>query len=115
MSNELSKSHQNIFEQIRLLDEVGNEYWSARQLSKALDYAEFRNFIPVIERAKEACKNSGQDVEHHFVDFHEEISHGKGNCFEIDFIQLFLFSSICKFACYGKIYRTTACRHRLRY
>ena len=78
MTNELSKSHQNIFEQIRLLDETGNEYWGARQLSKALDYAEFRNFLPVIERAKEACKNSGQDVDHHFVDFHEEISHGKG-------------------------------------
>ena len=50
----------------------------ARKLSKVLEYAEFRNFLPVIERAKEACKNSGQDTLDHFVDYHEMIELGKG-------------------------------------
>lgn len=99
MTNELSTSHQNIFEQIRLLDEAGNEYWGARQLSKAIDYAEFRNFLPVIDRAKEACKNSGQDVDHHFVDFHEEINHGKGAKQDYPSVKL------SRYACYLRLGR----------
>lgn len=63
-----------VFEQIKQLDERGNEFWSARDLAKALDYAEFRNFIPVIERAKEACKNRKHPIANHFVDFHEMVS-----------------------------------------
>ena len=37
MANELSKKTETIFEQIRQVDEYGNEYWGARQLAKALD------------------------------------------------------------------------------
>lgn len=70
--------NQSLFEQIKEIDENGNEYWGARKLSKVLEYREFRNFLPVIEKAKEACKNSEQTVNDHFVDFHEVISHGKG-------------------------------------
>lgn len=70
--------NQSLFEQIKETDENGNEFWGARKLSKVLEYREFRNFLPVIERAKEACKNSEQQVDDHFVDFHEVISHGKG-------------------------------------
>lgn len=78
MENKLSNPNQTVFEQIKETDEKGNEFWGARKLSKILDYAEFRNFIPVIERAKEACKNSGQDTLNHFVDYHEMIELGKG-------------------------------------
>lgn len=78
MENKLSNPNQTVFEQIKETDEDGNEFWGARKLSKILDYAEFRNFIPVIERAKEACKNSGQDTLNHFVDYHEMIELGKG-------------------------------------
>lgn len=77
MPNELPKS-MTIFEKIKEIDGSGNEYWSARKLSKVLDYVEFRNFQPVIERAKEACQNSGQSVENHFVDFHEMVQIGSG-------------------------------------
>ena len=31
--------HHASFESIRQLDEQGNEYWSARQLSKVLEYS----------------------------------------------------------------------------
>jgi DNA-damage-inducible protein D len=79
MENEIANiSDKTVFEQIKQLDENGIEFWGARSLSKILDYAEFRNFVPVIERAKEACKNSNEDVDYHFVDYHEEIIHGKG-------------------------------------
>jgi DNA-damage-inducible protein D len=53
--------HQNIFEQIKKTNEQGQEYWSARDLGKTLGYAEFRNFVPVIEKAKEACNHSGHN------------------------------------------------------
>ena len=78
MADELSKRAQSIFEQIRQFDEQGNEYWGARQLAKALEYADFRNFLSVIEKAKEACNKSGQEVDDHLVEFNEEITHGKG-------------------------------------
>ncbi len=78
MAKEIQKNTQTIFEQIRQVDENGNEFWSARQIAKVLDYAEFRNFIPVIERAKVACINSGQLIENHFVDFHEMVAIGSG-------------------------------------
>ncbi|MEO7048712.1 MAG: hypothetical protein ABI091_25650 [Ferruginibacter sp.] len=70
MENKLPIRNQTIFEQIRETDKNGNEFWMARKLSKTLEYAEFRNFLPVIDRAKEACKNSNQSVENHFVDYH---------------------------------------------
>jgi DNA-damage-inducible protein D len=78
MENKLSNTNQTIFEQIRETDENGNEFWTARKLSKILEYAEFRNFLPVIERAKEACINSKQKVENHFVDYHEMVGIGSG-------------------------------------
>lgn len=51
---------------------------AARVLAKVLDYAEYRNFIPVIDKAKIACSNSGQEVPGHFVDFHEMVRIGSG-------------------------------------
>jgi len=78
MEDKLSKNNQTIFEKIKKLDENKNEYWSARDLSKVLEYSEYRHFLPVVERAKEACKNSGYQVSNHFEDYLEEIKHGKG-------------------------------------
>ena len=62
MNKELQRNDLSIFEQIRKIDSSGNEYWSARDLAKALEYSEYRHFMPVIERAKDACKNSGQRI-----------------------------------------------------
>lgn len=78
MKNELSNLHNTLFESIREIDENGNEYWGARKLSKVFEYSEFRHFIPVLVRAKEACNNSGHHVKDHFEDYLEEILHGKG-------------------------------------
>ena len=94
MAKELQHNTQTIFEQIREVDSTGNEFWSARQMAKVLDYAEFRNFMPVIERAKEACGNSGQKPENHFVGFHEMVQIGSSAKREMEGIKL------SRYACY---------------
>lgn len=55
-----------IFETIKKLREDGTEYWSARELSKILQYKKWDKFLNVIERAKRACKNSEIEFEEHF-------------------------------------------------
>jgi len=90
----LTKTVTSIFEQIRKIDENGNEYWSAREFAKALEYVEYRNFIPVINRAKEACLNSGLRVTDHFVDMNELIIAGKGAERQVDSMRL------SRYACY---------------
>ena len=94
MENNLSKRAQTIFEQIRQVDENGNEFWSARELGKVLEYSEYRHFIPVIDRAKEACKNSGFSVSDHFEDILDMIELGKGAKRSVDSIKL------SRYACY---------------
>ena len=44
------------FESIKHIDEEGREYWYARELQKALNYAQWRRFNEVIVKAKVACK-----------------------------------------------------------
>jgi len=78
MAKEVSNGGTPVFEQIKRADDNGNEFWSARDLSKVLEYLEYRNFKPVIEKAKEACKNSGQNIADHFVVFHEMVKIGSG-------------------------------------
>jgi len=78
MAKEISKKGLSVFEQIKQTDEQGNEYWGARQLAKALEYSDFRNFTSVINKAKEACKNSGQSIKNHLVEFNEMVSIGSG-------------------------------------
>jgi DNA-damage-inducible protein D len=94
MMSEISKKHTTLFESIKEIDENGNEYWGARKLSKVLEYSEFRHFLPVVERAKEACNNSGHSVADHFEDYLEEIEHGKGAKQKYDSVKL------SRYACY---------------
>ena len=93
-NKEIAKTVNSIFEQIKRIDENGNEYWSARDFAKVLEYAEYRNFIPVLNRAKEACENSGQCVLDHFVDMHEMVKLGLGSERQVDSIKL------SRYACY---------------
>jgi len=94
MKSELSKNSQNLFEHIKQIDEDGNEYWSARKLSNILEYSEYRHFLPVIERAKEACKNSNQSVVDHFEDILEMVTLGSRAKRKIESIKL------SRYACY---------------
>jgi len=91
---EVEKKHHKTFEDIRQTNESGADFWSSRQLAKILDYAEYRNFLPVIEKAKQACTKSGQKIEDHFVEMHEMIELGKGGKREFPAIAL------SRYACY---------------
>ena len=53
------------FESIKHLNENGVEYWYARELQNVLNYKEWRKFANVINKAKEACENSGISVFEH--------------------------------------------------
>jgi DNA-damage-inducible protein D len=94
MTDKPGKNNLSVFEQIRKTDSNGNEYWSAREMAKVLEYSEYRHFVPVIERAKEACKNSGQQIEYHFEDILEMIETGKTARREVESVKL------SRYACY---------------
>ena len=94
MQNNLEKLAHDTFESIKQTNDFGNEFWYARALARILDYAEYRNFLPVIEKAKIACEKSGYDVIDHFVDVHEEIIHGKGAT------KLYESYALSRYACY---------------
>lgn len=59
---------ETLFKSIKQVNEYGNEFWYARELQKALEYTQWRRFEEVIDRAKSACKNSGNSVSEHFAD-----------------------------------------------
>jgi len=72
-------SHQiTPFEEIRRTSPAGNEFWSSRDFARVLGYVNYRHFQAVIEKAKTACINSGQQVEDHFVGADQMIEIGKG-------------------------------------
>ena len=86
--------HHATFESIRHVDADGNDYWLARPLAKVLDYSEYRHFLPVVERAREACRNSGQPLADHFEDVLEMVEIGSGARREIPDVRL------SRYACY---------------
>lgn len=94
MGTRLTKKATAIFESIKKIDENGVEYWLSRDLAKILEYADYRNFITVINKAKEACSNSGNDVLDHFGDVTEMVTIGSGAQRPIDTIKL------TRYACY---------------
>ena len=92
--NNISKATTQTFESIRQLTPEGQEYWSARQLAEVLEYADYRNFLNVIEKAKYACTQSGYVIADHFGDVTEMITIGKGGQRESTDIHL------TRYACY---------------
>ena len=94
MESKLPNQNKTVFEQIKKLDENKNEYWSARELSKVLEYSEYRHFKPVIERAMEACINSGNKDSDHFEDILDMVSIGSGAERKIEDVKL------SRYACY---------------
>lgn len=90
----ISKQHHATFENIRQVDDDGNEFWLARPLARVLEYSEYRHFLPVVDRAVEACQNSGQAVEDHFEDILDMVEIGSGAKREVQDVRL------SRYACY---------------
>ena len=85
---------QQTFENIKHTDENGTEFWYARELQTALEYAQWRRFQESIVRAKTACEASGLDVEDHFANVGKMITLAKGAQREIADVKL------SRYACY---------------
>ncbi|MES9818831.1 MAG: DNA damage-inducible protein D [Candidatus Thiodiazotropha sp.] len=90
----IEKRHHSTFEQIKEQADDGEEFWTARKLSKVLDYSEYRHFLPVIDRAKEACGNSGHNIADHFEDFLGMVEIGSGAKRKLEDVKL------SRYACY---------------
>jgi len=86
--------HYQTFDSIKETDSAGRELWTSRKLSNILDYSEYRHFLPVVEKAKEACKKSGHEVSDHFEEFLGMVEIGSGAKRKLQDIKL------SRYACY---------------
>ena len=70
---EITQYNEKTFENIKHIDEYGNEYWEARELQKILEYKKWENFYKVLQKAMIACKLSNNEVSDHFPDFRKTV------------------------------------------
>lgn len=92
--SDLVRYSEKTFEDIKHINEYGEEFWYARELQVVLEYAKWENFSNVINKAKEACSNSGFATEDHFPDVRKMVGIGSGAERQIDDIML------SRYACY---------------
>lgn len=90
----IANQYHATFEGARQFDEDGNEFWFARDLAPLLDYQQWRNFMQVIDKARQACDRSGHAVADHFADVSKMVDIGSGAQREVDDCQL------SRYACY---------------
>ena len=88
------KYDENLFENIKHVNEYGQEFWYARELQPLLEYSQWRYLKEAIERAKTACANSGHDVEDHFAEVRKMVEIGSGAKRNVEDYEL------SRYACY---------------
>ena len=91
---DIEKISEALFEDIKHLDEQGNEYWTARELMPVLEYTQWRRFNETIEKAKKACASSDNAVSDHFADVGKMVALGSGAERKIEDFHL------SRYACY---------------
>ncbi len=85
------------FEELKLTNPHGAEYWSARDLQPMLGYSQSRRFEQAVERAITSCKQSENDPDHHFAGAGKMVELGSGSTREVPDYHL------SRFACYAFI------------
>ena len=76
--NKIKEYDKSIFDEIKHIDEFGNEYWLARELQNVLGYHQWRSINELIERAKVVCKESKLEIDDHFALYRKMIKLAKG-------------------------------------
>ena len=92
--NELKECTEKMFEDIKHIDEEGNEYWSARELMPLLEYTLWQRFSSAIKKAIENCKNSNNNVMDHFIGTDKMVSIGSNTTRNI------IDYKLSRYACY---------------
>jgi DNA-damage-inducible protein D len=72
MDKKIITKLQKTFEE-HAYDADGIEFWYARELQNILGYTEWRNFLAIVDKAKESCKNGGHIIADHFVDVNKKV------------------------------------------
>lgn len=67
MKEKIIEFNNNMFEDIKHIDEFGEEFWSARELVELLGYTVWSKAKNAIEKAIAACTNSGVDTNLQFA------------------------------------------------
>ena len=76
--NEIKEYTKKVFEDIKHIDEFGNEFWLGRELQNVLGYHQWRSINDLIEKAKIACKESRYNIDDHFALHRKMIKLAKG-------------------------------------
>ncbi len=76
--NDIKEYTNKIFEDIKRIDEAGDEYWYARELQNVLEYYQWRSINDLIERAKITCQESKYNIDDHFAIQRKMIKLAKG-------------------------------------
>ena len=92
--NEIKEYTEKVFEDIKHIDEKGNEYWYARELMPLLEYTLWQNFHRKIKVAMENCINSNSDISDHFIDANKMVDIGSNTKREVQDYKL------SRYACY---------------
>lgn len=72
----ISKLNKSFEESVHEQD--GVEFWLARELQDLLGYTDWRNFVNAVDKAKESCKTTKENVLDHFVDVNKMVKIGSG-------------------------------------
>lgn len=92
--NQIKEYTEKIFEDIKHIDELGNEYWQARELQSILGYNQWRSINDLIERAISACKESKYNIDDHFALYRKMVDIGSKTTRKI------IDYKLSRYACY---------------
>ena len=76
------------FEQIKKLEEDGQEYWTSRELCNALGYSTYQKFTRILNKAIAVANGRGMKTADHFNQTVEMVKLGSGTFREVENMHL---------------------------